>query len=57
MNRSSSRIFGLSKEMILFTKRKDAMNKKKGTKNKTSWTGCLLLGIIGSNHNEERKVT
>lgn len=42
--------------MILFTKIEDAMNRKNGTKNKTSWTGCFLLGIIGSNHNEERKV-
>jgi hypothetical protein len=32
------------------------MKRKNGTKNKTSWTGCFLLGIIGSNQSEERKV-
>ena len=57
MNRSSSRISGLSNVMILFTKREDAMNSKKGMKNKIKeldW--LLLLGIIGSIHNDERKV-
>lgn len=56
MKRSSSRIPGLSKVTILFTRREDAMNNMNGTKNKTSWTGCSLLGIIGSIHHDESKV-
>lgn len=57
MNKSSSRMLGLSRVMILFTRREEAMNSRNGTKNKTSWTGCFLLGIIGSIHMDERIVT